>query len=489
MLENGEELAIKIGKGAGWLFFGVLIAETIAFFYRIVLARWLQPYEYGLFSLVLMMIGFGTTFFTLGLPQALTKFIAEYRAKNLNIDALLSTALIFTILSGMASTAIFFLLAEPLALHIFKNIDAVLPLKIGSLALLFVLIGNVFNAALQGWQKMKYSALGTITDRLVKFIASLILLWFGFGLLGVTFALLICYATLALLLALLYKKVAPISISKFDQRIGRLLTAFGLPMFITGIAGIFLGWTDSLMIGHFMSEEWVGYYNAALPILWILGLAISSLAAMLFPTFSELKAKKSVYTERTLNRSLKYAFYLLIPSSIGGFLLAGPIIDVLFGQAYLPAMFAFQILVFGALFLGLRSITDSYLMGMGKPKIISMFAIGAAIANAAMNWWFVQWWGIEGAALATTTSLAVIFALSVSYVRKFTKLSFGYLPKTVLATAIMAIVVWLIRISAMTSIEKIVLIVISGIAVYFGVLYLIGGFDGVDKKIIKKIFS
>jgi O-antigen/teichoic acid export membrane protein len=488
MPEEGEELLVKIGKGTGWLFAGTLIAEIIAFFYRIVLARWLQPYEYGLFALVLMAIGFGTTFFTLGLPQALTKYIAEYRAKRIDTTKMLSTSVIFTALLGLASTLILFFLAEPLS-YVLKNPDVRVPIQIGSFTLFFVLIGNLFYGALQGWQKMNYYAFGTITDKLTKFVLSLILLWLGFGLFGAVGALIFSFCVVAILLSLLYRKIGPICLSKFDWNIAKTLISFGTPVFVTSIAGIFLGWTDSLMIGYFMSEEWVGYYNAVLPILWILGLAISSLAAMLFPTFSELRASGSLYIEKVLNRSLKYAFYLLIPICAGGLILAEPIVKILFGQSYAPASAAFQVLIFGALFLGLRYITDSYLSGIGRPGIIAKIVMGAAGANVIMNWLFVQWWGIAGAGLSTSVSLGVIFLFSLYWIRKSVKLNFDYLPKSVVATVIMAVIVWAIKISTIMAIEKIVLIVVLGIAIYFGFLYILGGFDNTDKKMVKKIFA
>ncbi|MEM5797833.1 MAG: flippase, partial [Candidatus Aenigmatarchaeota archaeon] len=348
-IEDAEELAIRIGKGTGWLLFGTLTAEIIAFFYRIMLARWLGPYEYGIFALLLMLIGFGTTFFTLGLPQALTKYISEYRAKGKATDRIFSTGLALTIFLGIMSVLSVFLLAEPLTLFVFKNPDAISSLQIGSFALFFVLLGNLFNGAIQGWQKMKYSAIGIITDKLTKFVATAILFWLGFGLLGASVALIFSFCAVALVLALLYRRLTPISISYIDYKTTKILIIFGMPVFFTSIAGYFLGWTDTLIISHFMTEEWVGYYNAALPILWILSLAIGSLATVLFSTFSELKAKKSVYIEKTINRSLKYAFYMLIPGAVGGWLLAEPIIRILFGPAYLPAASAFQILIFCAL--------------------------------------------------------------------------------------------------------------------------------------------
>ncbi|MEM2956659.1 MAG: hypothetical protein QW041_03755, partial [Candidatus Pacearchaeota archaeon] len=86
-------------------------------------------------------------------------------------------------------------------------------------------------------------------------------------------------------------------------------------------------------------------------------------------------------------------------------------------------------------------------------------------------------------------SLGVIFLISLSYIRKSVKLSFGYIPKAIIATLAMAAVVWLIRTSTIMGIEKVVLIVILGVGIYFVSLWLLKGFDKTDKNLITKILK
>ncbi len=106
-----EGLAVQIGKGAGWIFLGMLVSYIISFFYRIFTARWLGPADYGILSLVYMILGFGFTFFNFGMTTALTKLIAEYRAKGKDISAFYPTGLFAAAGFGFLSFILFYFLA------------------------------------------------------------------------------------------------------------------------------------------------------------------------------------------------------------------------------------------------------------------------------------------------------------------------------------------------------------------------------------------
>ena len=84
--------------------FGFLAAIT-AYLTRIVLARKLQPEEYGLFYAVFTFIIFFLFFRDLGLGQALVKYISEFRAQQRYGQ--IKTA-ILSVFSMQMSSSIFF---------------------------------------------------------------------------------------------------------------------------------------------------------------------------------------------------------------------------------------------------------------------------------------------------------------------------------------------------------------------------------------------
>ena len=64
----------------------------------------------------------------------------------------------------------------------------------------------------------------------------------------------------------LEKKVFPVFKMKVKVILeDKELFAFSFPMLFACIAGLVMGWTDTLMLGYFASSADVGIYNAALP--------------------------------------------------------------------------------------------------------------------------------------------------------------------------------------------------------------------------------
>ncbi|RLJ06719.1 MAG: hypothetical protein DRP12_03630, partial [Candidatus Aenigmatarchaeota archaeon] len=409
-----EGLAVQIGKGAGWIFLGMLVSYIISFFYRIFTARWLGPADYGILSLVYMILGFGFTFFNFGMTTALTKLIAEYRAKGKDISAFYPTGLFAAAGFGFLSFILFYFLAFPLS-----NLFGVQTFYFSLAAFIipFMLLASITAGILRGFKRMDLSSLCSISERLSRFLFTLALLFLGYGVFGAIVSIFLGYFLCFCFGFYLYTRLKKFFFS-FKPEVAKLLLTFGFSVFITMFASTFLGSTDTFFIGYFLSKEWVGYYNAALPVQWVLALAISSLATAIMPFFSELSAKADARLKETLRRSLKYAVYLLLPTSLAGFVLAEPIMEILFGPEYLAGAQAFRILAFAALFMGLKQLTDSYLIGIGRPKVVMKFVIFAACVNAVLNWFFVQLWGIQGAALATTISIFLIFALSLGYISR-----------------------------------------------------------------------
>ena len=68
----------KALRGTSIVFLMGIIGSILSYITLVYLARFLGPHDYGLFSAVLAFVTFFLFFRDFGLPQALTKYIAEY---------------------------------------------------------------------------------------------------------------------------------------------------------------------------------------------------------------------------------------------------------------------------------------------------------------------------------------------------------------------------------------------------------------------------
>ncbi|MFO7872841.1 MAG: oligosaccharide flippase family protein, partial [Candidatus Undinarchaeales archaeon] len=114
---NSEEKdeALKVfAKGAGIVFIGMVIGSGIGYFYRLLAARLLGPFEYGLFTLGLAVFLVLSTIASIGLPKGVARYVAFYRGKK-DTSRVKGTILItykLLILSGVIFSVLFFSLSE-----------------------------------------------------------------------------------------------------------------------------------------------------------------------------------------------------------------------------------------------------------------------------------------------------------------------------------------------------------------------------------------
>ena len=91
----------------------------------------------------------------------------------------------------------------------------------------------------------------------------------------------------------LEKKVFPIFKTKVKAvSVDKELFSFSLPLLFAGIAGLVMGWTDTLMLGYFSSSADVGIYTVAFPTAQLIRAIPGAFATIFFPVISELYARK-----------------------------------------------------------------------------------------------------------------------------------------------------------------------------------------------------
>ena len=108
----------KAGRGIGVIFAMNAVAYLLAYFTRLILARELGPADYGLFYAVFTFVIFFLFFRDLGLNQAMTKYITEFRVKNNynRIKSAIFAVLGSQVLSSLFFSAVFFFAADFLIL-------------------------------------------------------------------------------------------------------------------------------------------------------------------------------------------------------------------------------------------------------------------------------------------------------------------------------------------------------------------------------------
>jgi O-antigen/teichoic acid export membrane protein len=95
------------------------------------------------------------------------------------------------------------------------------------------------------------------------------------------------------------------------------------------------------------------------------------------------------------------------------------LIDLLLGEAYRPALAAFRVLLAGIPLLYANSVLTHQLIAWKREKAFAWGCAGGLVTNLGCNFLLIPLWGIEGAALSTALTEAVLLAGWIWMLKRF----------------------------------------------------------------------
>lgn len=415
------------------------------------LARSLTVAEYGLFYAILALVSFFALFRNLGLGSALVKYIPEFSARKqfAKIKSAIASVLLVQAAFALIVSAALFIFSDHISLAVFNTLDASLPIRILSVWFFVEIFSVIVRSTFQGFQNMPAYALVNFSNAMLIFVFAVLFVGvLGLGVNGAALAYPAMAAAVGLFSTIFfirkYRHVIREKVSVRKPLLKKLLK-FALPIFIGGLGGLIISYTDTLMIAVFRTLPEVGFYQAARPaarILWYFPLALS---VVLFPMISELWARrKRKLMGQMLHFLTKFSFILIMPVALIFIAFPNIVILLLFGPGYLAGATALQILAAAAIIYTLYLIFACTIVGIGRPIIITKVVGLMACLNLVGNLALIPAYGIEGAAVATFAAHALGLALLFYYVRKFVKFTMPSSPllKTAVGGALTLLLVF-----------------------------------------------
>jgi O-antigen/teichoic acid export membrane protein len=227
---------------------------------------------------------------------------------------------------------------------------------------------------------------------------------------------------------------------------------------------------DAVLLGFLSGPNPVGWYRAAYkPITAALAMPLTYFLG-LFPALSRTFSRDRLEFDAIVQRSLRLTAIIAFPLGIGGTFFAVPIIGLLYGAEYSPAIPAMQLLSWSAALIILRDTFRQALIASGNQTLDLRSAAIAVGSNVILNFILIPPFNLVGAAIATVLSEVVWFTASiVLYSRNVSKVNpLSYLSQPVIASAVM-VVFYLITCSIFWPVQAVL-----GVMLYFLTLYLVG---------------
>lgn len=410
----------------------IILGSFLAYLFRRMLAVNLSVSDYGLIYAIIGFFSFVMLFIDLGLEQAATKYIVEFRVKK-DFDSIRSLAfsvLGFQIICSFIFFIIVFLFSEQLAASYFHNQYA------GE----YLIIIGIWFFTSPLIMFVSYILLGferTTWYTAIDFFRMVVLLAITYTLLSINkgiYAPLIGYAFVNILLFSVY---IPYVLSFFPHLIKRTqffsytqfkrVFSYGILIAFTNFGWIIITQTDMLLLMYLTTTYDVGLYAVALPISLLLLFFMRPINIVFAPLVAQYAAeKKEKELAETISTAYKYAFVILLPFALCFITFPEFIIPILFSQKYAAAAPALQILAAGTLFYSFSLFNSIIFTGTGKAKFMASVVGIVSLLNIIFNLFLIPKYGITGAALSTSISYLLLFIISTGYISKHVSLKFPF---------------------------------------------------------------
>jgi O-antigen/teichoic acid export membrane protein len=456
-----------------WLFLTPFILER------------LESTLYGLWMLVGSVIAYGSLL-DFGISDAITKYVAEYRAKGQSIEAqqLVGTALVIYLVLGSIALAISLIIA-PLFSRIFNvppenHATAMWLVIVAGVGIGLAIPSNSISAVLRGLQRFDILNLIGVISTLLLASSTVIVLLLGGGVIGVA------AIPVAVNLLMLAPTIWTIHRIAPDLRFGLVggsrqmlstVTSFSSSMFMLRIGGHLETKTDEVVIGAYLPVSSVTPYNLARRLSSLPQTLTEQFLTLLLPLASKLHAENDQSRLRSVYMiSTRLTLAIFMPVGVSLIFLAGPFLRVWVGPAF--AEYADLVLI-----LTLASMIDtstwpagSVLQGMGLPRFSGVMSIISGVSNLILSLVLVPRIGLTGVALGTLLPTGIVCLCFVHpYVIRKIKLPWGDVFKQVILPTLIPVVpagigmYMLSQMLALTSILPILFVGASGSLLYLAV--------------------
>lgn len=377
-----------------------LIIKFGSLLFTIIVARLLMPERMGLYSLALSTIVFYSAFSDFGVSTAVLTFISKSlghknpeKAKGY-FKKLFKWKIIMTL-----SCSIVLLVSAYFVANYYYNKPIFYALLVGGLYIPIVGFLNFVEQSFKATNNFKSPLIKDIIFQAFRLtlvpIGILFLLKTNLsnGII-VAFVLLIlttCYSLSLLFFALIAKKKLYFIKTKTDnlnQKEIIDMKKFILPLTVTALSGIFFGYIDTLMLGHFVSSEYIAYYGAAFSLIGSATAIIGFTATALFPLFSKLEG---VSLERLFRKSRNVTLLISFVSAIVTYFVAYYVVRIAYGVDYLNSVPILKLLAVIVFLLPLSGIYDNFLISQKKTKPIAGLLITSTLLNIIFNYFGITY--------------------------------------------------------------------------------------------------
>jgi O-antigen/teichoic acid export membrane protein len=220
-----------------------------------------------------------------------------------------------------------------------------------------------------------------------------------------------CFATGAVLMfGKLFRKAGRLATS------GELLSEnlhYGFKAYLAALFSFIVLRIDLLMVKDMLGAEPAGYYSVSVTLGEMIMMIPTVIGSLLFPKLSGMSSDDERW--RLAKKTFRWTALVMPIVIVASALMARPLVLLLFGRDFYPAIPAFQWLLPGLLALSMSVLCMNYFASLGMPWVTVYAPLTAAVINCSANLWFIPHYGIAGASICSSLSYGLLLIISLTY--------------------------------------------------------------------------
>ena len=380
----------KAIHGVGWSFIDNIASSGITFLVGLVLARLLTPKEYGIMAMIAVFIAVSNSIIDSGFSNAL---IRKTRIERVDYNTvfyfnLTVSILIYTLLY-LAAPAISVFFKESVLVEIIRILG-------------LVLIINAFSV-IPRTQFVRDVNFKTQTK--VSLISSICSGVFGIGMalggMGV-WSLVgqqLSRQFLNTLFLWIYSKWYPVW--EFSRKSFKELFEFGSKLLLSGLLDTIYKNIYYIIIGRFYTSAQLGQYTRADQFNMIFSSNLTSVVQRVsYPVLSSIQEEPERLRE-AYQKVIKITMLITFACMLGLAAVAKPLILILIGEKWLPAVYFLQIICFSGMLYPLHAINLNILQVKGRSDLFlkleiikKIIAVGPIVVGVVYGIEYMLWGGV-----------------------------------------------------------------------------------------------
>ncbi|WP_299534700.1 lipopolysaccharide biosynthesis protein [Ulvibacterium sp.] len=348
----------KTISGVVWSFAEAFFLKGLSFITMIFLARWLGPIDFGLMGMIAVFIQIGTSLVDSGMSSSLI------RTKNTDDSDFTTVFYMNMAISLLVYTLMFF--TAPYISSFYGQVVLIDIIRIYCLTFIVSAFSAVQLAVLTKEMRFKRMMLLNAPSIIIGVSVGLFLGYNNYG----VWSIITMYMTTQIILSLLlwitgsWKPNINFSIEKLKYHYN-----FGYKIMLTGLLDVVYKNSYNIIIGKYFPVQTLGHYERARRFTQYPSQTITDIVGKVtYPMLAQLQDDTTKLS--VIYRSLlRIAFFIIAPLMLGLAAMGEPLINLVLGSEWLPAVPYFQVLSLAGMLFPIHAFNINVLKVYGRSDL------------------------------------------------------------------------------------------------------------------------